>query len=210
MAFHNGYLYESTGIQGSSYLRKVDLYTGNIIQIIELPDHVFGEGLTIFKDKVFQLTWKSNTCFIYELDSFIQLQNFKYSTEGWGITTDNQYLFMSEGTSTLRIYDPDDFNEIGKIDVYDFSGPITNLNELEYINGEIYANVWQTSRIARINPMTGQVTSWIELEGLDRLMEADQPVDSLNGIAYDVENDRLLVTGKLWPKLFEIELLPQE
>jgi len=182
------------------------LETGKVLQLYALPPQFFGEGVTVYGDEIIQLTWQSNTGFVYDKDSFKLLQTFNYPTEGWGITHDGERLIMSDGTSTLRFWDPQTYVEIGRIKVYDDDGPVVRLNELEYIQGEIYANVWQTNRIARIDPNTGQVTGWIDLAGLSP-QDSSQPVDVLNGIAYDAENDRLFVTGKLWPKLFEIKLI---
>jgi glutamine cyclotransferase len=209
LIFEEGILYEGTGRWGRSTLRKVELGTGNVLQLYSLPDQFFGEGVTVFGDKIFQLTWKSHLGFVYDKESFELLQEFEYPTEGWGITHDGERLIMSDGTSTLHFLEPETLEEIGQIDVHDNDGPVIRLNELEYIRGEIYANVWQTDRIARIDPGTGQVTGWIELAGLLSPEDRSQPVDVLNGIAYDAEHDRLFVTGKLWPKLFEIELNPR-
>lgn len=206
LVYQNGYIYESTGRHGSSSLRKVDLQSGEVIQISSLPNRFFGEGITIFHDKIIQLTWKSRVGFAYDKESFNFLHGFSYVTEGWGITDDNNHLIMSDGSPRLYFLDPDNFKIINIVRVFDNNGPVSNLNELEYISGEVFANVWQTNRIARINPKTGQVTGWIDLEGLLSKDDHTQPVDVLNGIAYDKKNDRLFVTGKLWPKLFEIKL----
>ncbi len=200
-------LYEGTGRQGQSNLRTIELETGNVLRLHRLPVQLFGEGVTVLGDKVFQLTWKAHVGFVYDKDSFRLLQVFTYPTQGWGITHDGQRLIMSDGTSTLHFLDPETLEEIGQIEVYDQNGPVTRLNELEYIHGEVYANVWQTDRIARIDPQTGQVTGWIDLTGLLSEKDRVEPVGVLNGIAYDAENDRLFVTGKLWPKIFEIELI---
>jgi glutamine cyclotransferase len=154
------------------------------------------------------LTWQSHVGFVYDKASFELLQQFNYSTEGWGITHDGVHLIMSDGTSTLHFLDPQTFEEISQLAVFDNKGPVAKLNELEYVQGEIYANVWQTDRIARIAPGTGQVVGWIDLEGLLTAEDRTEPVDVLNGIAYDAGTDRLFVTGKLWPKLFEIDLIP--
>jgi len=186
----------------------VELETGDVLQIRELSAQFFGEGITTYGDRIIQLTWKSNTGFVYDKDSFELLQEFNYSTEGWGITHDGEHLIMSDGTATLHFLNPQTFGVIGQLEVFDNDGPVTRLNDLEYIKGEIYANVWQTDRIARIAPETGQVTGWVELEGLLTIEDRLEPVDVLNGIAYDAKTDRLFVTGKWWPKLFEIELIP--
>ena len=210
LVLENGVLYEGTGLRGHSTLRKVDLETGNILQIRELPAQLFGEGVTVYRDRVIQLTWQSNVGFVYDKNRLELLQEFNYATEGWGITHDGKRLIMSDGTSTLYFLDPDTFAEIGRIEVSDRDRLITRINEMEYVGGEIYANIWQTDRIVRIAPQTGQVTGWIDLEGLLSPEVYPGPVDVLNGIAYDAKNDRLLVTGKLWPRLFEIELVSPE
>ena len=210
LVFQDGVLYEGTGLRGRSTLRRVELETGNILQIRELPAQFFGEGITIYGNRIIQLTWQSNVGFVYDKDSFELLQEFNYPTEGWGITHDGMCLIMSDGTSILHFLDTETFQKTGGIEVCDANGPVTRLNELEYVHGEIYANVWQTDRIARIAPHTGQVIGWIELEGLLSSEDRSKPVDVLNGIAYDAKYDRLFVTGKLWPKLFEIELISQK
>jgi glutamine cyclotransferase len=207
LVFEDGFLYEGTGLYGNSSLRKVELETGDILQIRELSDEFFGEGITIYGDKIIQLTWQSHIGFVYDKNSFELLQEFNYSTEGWGITYDGTRLIMSDGTSTLHFLNPETFEEIGQLEVFDNNGPVTKLNELEYVQGEIYANVWQTDRIAIIAPETGRVIGWIDLRGLLTAEDRSEPVDVLNGIAYDADNDRLFVTGKLWPKLFEIQLI---
>ena len=208
LIFVDGVLYEGTGRYGESTLRRVELETGEVLQIYGLPLQLFGEGITILGDRIIQLTWQNRVGFVYDKDTFELERQFSYPTEGWGITHDDQRLIMSDGTPTLYFWDPESLAEIGQVQVYDENGPVIKLNELEYINGEVYANVWQTNRIARINPDTGQVLGWIHLDGLLTAEDLSQPVDVLNGIAYDAENDRLFVTGKLWPKLFEIRLVP--
>ena len=207
LVFEEGVLYEGTGLFGYSTLRKVELETGDILQIRELSAQFFGEGITIYENKIIQLTWRSNIGFVYDKNSFELLQEFNYSTEGWGITHDGERLIMSDGTSTLHFLDPQTFEEIGQLEVFDNDGPVTRLNELEYVQGEIYANVWQTDQVARIAPGTGRVVGWVDLAGLLTAEDLSEPVDVLNGIAYDAKTDRLFVTGKLWPKLFEIELI---
>jgi glutamine cyclotransferase len=207
LVFEDGVLYEGTGLLGHSTLRKVELETGAILQIRELSDEFFGEGIAIYGDKIIQLTWQSNIGFVYDKNSFELLQQFNYSTEGWGITHDGEHLIMSDGTSTLHFLDPQTFEETGQLNVFDDNGPVTRLNELEYVQGEIYANVWQTNRIALIAPETGRVVGWVDLGGLLTAEDRTELVDVLNGIAYDADSDRLFVTGKLWPKLFHIELI---
>jgi len=210
LVFEDGVLYEGTGLLGQSTLRRVELETGDVLQNLELSDEFFGEGITIYGNKIIQLTWKSNVGFVYDKNSFELLQQFNYSTEGWGITHNGTCLIMSDGTSTLHFLDPQTFEEISQLAVFADDDPVTRLNELEYVQGEIYANVWQTDRIARIAPETGRVIGWIDLRGLLTAEDRSEPVDVLNGIAYDAEADRLFVTGKLWPKLFEIELISPE
>ena len=208
LVYENGFLYEGTGIPGRSSLRRVEPETGNILQMIELAPQYFGEGITIWGNTIVQLTWLHQIGFVYDKVTFELLQEFSYPTEGWGITHDGQNLIMSDGTATLHFLDPVTFVETSQLEVFDADGPVTRLNELEYIKGEIFANVWLTDRIARISPKTGQVIGWIDLTGLLNSGELLYPVDVLNGIAYDYLNDRLLVTGKFWPFLFEIDLIP--
>lgn len=210
LIFENGVLYESTGLYGRSSIRKVDLETGTVLQLYELAPQFFGEGLTAFGDTLIQLTWQSNVGFVYDKHSFDLLREFSYPTEGWGITHDGEQLIMSDGTDRLFFLDPETFQITGHIYVTDAGRSVSRLNELEYIHGEIYANIWQTDLIARIDPQTGAVVGWIDLSGLLAEEYRQQPVDVLNGIAYDAEHDRLFVTGKLWPKLFEIELILRE
>lgn len=209
LVFDGGVLYEGTGLNGQSSLRRVDLESGQVLQSLALSPQFFGEGITVWGDQIIQLTWKSRVGFVYGKTRFQWLKTFDYPTEGWGLTHDDQHLIMSDGTATLRFLDPDTFQETGRIEVKDNGQPVVNLNELEYVRGEILANVWQTDRIARIAPDTGRVIGWIDLAGLLGPADRAQPVDVLNGIAYDAEHDRLFVTGKLWPKLFEITLSPR-
>lgn len=210
LVFVDGFLFEGTGLRGRSSLRKVDLATGTILQFRNLPAHFFGEGVTVYHNKVIQLTWRANLGFVYDKDTFQLIETFQYPTEGWGITHDGEHLIMSDGTSTLYCIHPKTYKEMGLIKVHDRKGPVSNLNELEYVQGLIFANVWQTDKIAQISPDTGEVVGWIDLSGLLRTEDRVHRVDVLNGIAYDQRNDRLFVTGKLWPILFEIELIPPE
>ena len=205
LVMEEGVLYESTGLYGGSTLRRVDLETGNVLQSYALSNEFFGEGITVFGDRIIQLTWQNQKGFVYDKNSFDLLQEFSYNTEGWGITTDGNQLIMSDGTANLYFLDPVTFEKTGQVEVHD-NGTVTNLNELEYINGEVYANVWQTDKIAIIDPHTGQVTGWIDLIGI-YTQENNDPNSVLNGIAYDAEGDRLFVTGKLWSQFFEIKLL---
>ena len=211
LVYENGWLYESTGLYGRSSLRRVDLETGEVVQIHTLPDQYFGEGLTIWQDRIIQLTWRENTGFIYEKESFDLLDTFTYPTEGWGLTHDGEQLIMSDGSDTLYFLDPDTFVENGRIQVRDERGnPVVRLNEMAHIEGEVYANVWMTNRIVRIDPATGYVTGWIDLSGILDGVPLTGPVDVLNGVAYDAENGRIFVTGKLYPRLFEIRLIEQQ
>lgn len=210
MTFEDGVLYEGTGLWGESSLRRVELETGNALQTHSLSPEFFGEGIAIVEDRIIQLTWKSNVGFVYRKDDFKLVEQFYYPWEGWGLTYDGESLILSDGTETLHFLNPHTFEEIGRIEVLDNSSPVIMLNELEYIDGEVYANVWKTDLIARISPETGQVLGWIDLQGLLTEQDRSLPVDVLNGIAYDAETDRMFVTGKLWPKLFQIELVQQE
>jgi len=207
LVFDEGVLYESTGIYGQSSLRCVELETGEIIQFQALQSRYFGEGITILGDKIIQLTWQSRIGFVYDKHSFDLLREFNYSTEGWGITYDGSKLIMSDGTATLYFLDPESFQNIGQIEVRDNGSLVTKLNELEYVRGEIYANIWYEEKIAAIDPQTGQVKRWIDLSGIKDPTDQDSQKVS-NGIAYDVKTDRLFVTGKMWSKVFEIKLLP--
>lgn len=208
LVYDDGWLYESTGLYGNSTLRRVKLETGEILQLYVLPDNYFGEGIAIFDDKIVQLTWRERKGFIYDKHTFKLLHEFNYSTEGWGITYDGNKLIMSDGTANLYFLDPETFEKIGQIEVHDAT-PVTRINELEYINGRIYANIWMEEKIAIIDPQTGQVVGWIDLSGLQDMERRDVD-DVLNGIAYDAERDRLFVTGKRWSHLFEIKLIPSE
>ena len=210
LVYLDGVLYEGTGLEGESTLRRVDLETGEVLQSRPLEARYFGEGIAVLGDRIFQLTWKTETAFVYDRETFEPLATFAYPTEGWGLTTDGQRLIMSDGSSTLFFRDPDTFAEIGRIDVRYGDTPVANLNELEFIDGEIWANVWQADVIARIDPATGRVTGVIDLRGLLSAQDRrDHSPDVLNGIAHDPATGRIFVTGKLWPKLFEIELVPR-
>ncbi len=205
LEYRNGVLYESTGLNGKSTLRQVTLKTGVPIQKTgSLPQRFFGEGITVFKGEIFQLTWQAQQGFIYSQDKFELKRTFQYPGEGWGLTNDGKQIYMSDGTPEIRVWDPATLKEIRRIKVHDGSQPIAELNELEWVKGEIYANVWQTDRIARISPVDGKVLGWIDLTGI---LKDGGSHDVLNGIAYDAAADRLFVTGKLWPKLYEIKLV---
>jgi glutamine cyclotransferase len=206
LIFRDGFFYEGTGLNKRSSLRKVKVETGEVVQIKALPDQYFGEGITDWKGSLLQLTWQSEIGFVYDMQSFEQTRTFSYKGEGWGLTHDDTRLILSDGSAQLRFIDPATLKETGRITVRDAAGPVDRLNELEYVKGEIFANIWQTDRIARISPKDGRVTGWIDLSGL---LPASQRagVDVLNGIAYDAAGDRLFVTGKLWPKVFEIKIV---
>ena len=207
--YRDGFMFESTGLKDRSFIRKWNLETGFSEQERLLDSRYFGEGVVDWKNRLYELTWTDEIGFIYDIDTFEKIGEFSYPGEGWALTRDDKRLIMSDGTSFIRFLDPETLKETGRIEVTDHGVPVRNLNELEYVKGELLANVWQTTRIARINPKTGEVVAWIELAGL--LKEAGvtgAQDDVLNGIAYDAAKDRLFVTGKLWPKLFEIKLTP--
>ena len=210
LVYENGILYEGTGLNRRSQLRKVELQTAKVLQKYELPDEYFGEGITIFGNKIIQLTYRSNVGFVYDKDSFELLREFNYPTEGWGITHNGRHLIMSDGTPMLYFLDPETFEEIRRVMVFDKDESVWDLNELEFIEGQIYANVWQSDRIVIIEPRTCKVTAWIDMKGLLTTQDRHEKVDVLNGIAYDPNNKRIFVTGKFWPKLFEIKLVPKK
>jgi glutamine cyclotransferase len=208
LIYRDGFLYESTGLNGRSSLRKVRLDTGEVIQQHRVDQVHFAEGLAEWKGQLIQLTWQSNIAFVYDINSFSARTTLSYPGEGWGLTHDGKQFVLSDGTDQLRFLDSDTFREIRRVGVSDRGVRVRDLNELEYIRGEVYANVWHTDRIARISPQTGAVIRWIDLRGL---MSAGYRLDSeavLNGIAHDAPNNRLFVTGKLWPRLFEIQIIP--
>jgi glutaminyl-peptide cyclotransferase len=207
LVYLDGFLYEGTGMNGRSSLRKVKLETGEVLQQRALPEQYFGEGITDWNSELIQLTWQAQTGFVYDRTTFDSKRTFRYPGEGWGLTHDGTRIIMSDGSSTLRFWNPTTLEETGRLQVVDGAMPVTNLNELEWVDGEIYANIWQTDRIARISPATGHVTGWIDLQGLLKESDRAVPVDVLNGIAYDAQRHRLFVTGKLWPTVFEIKLL---
>lgn len=207
LIYQDGILWESTGQYGSSSLRKVELKTGRVLQKISVPEEYFAEGMTLFRGKVFQLTWQSQRGFIYDPTTFQKLGEFVYNNEGWGLTHDGESLIMSDGTNQIRYLDPTTFQTTRKVSIFERGTPVMRLNELEFIRGEIYANIWETNRIVRIDPKSGKILAWIDLTGLLGDKERTGAEDVLNGIAYDEKGQRLFVTGKLWPKLFEIELV---
>ena len=203
----NGYFYEGTGGRGASSLRKVDRETGELLKALQLPAQYFGEGITIWGDSIIQLTYQSRIGFVYDKETFQLRRTFSYATEGWGLTHDGRHLIMSDGTATLHFLDPETFEEVMQLEVCDNDTPVTQLNELEFVEGTIYANVWPTDRIVMIAPESGQIVGWIDLTGLLKDTGYYRPVDVLNGIAYDESGERLFVTGKRWPQLFEVELV---
>jgi glutaminyl-peptide cyclotransferase len=207
LEYRDGFLYEGTGLNGRSTLRRVKLETGEVLQQIRIGEAFFGEGITVLPKEIVQLTWQAGMGFVYDRETLRMLHTFNYPGEGWGLTNDGKRIFMSDGTAQLRRWDLNTLAEQQRITVNDNGHEVASLNELEWVKGEIYANVWQTDRIARISPETGKVTAWINLRGI--LPDAERAqADVLNGIAYDAAKDRLFVTGKLWPTLFEIQLVP--
>ncbi len=210
LEYRAGFLYEGTGLKGRSSLRKVQLETGKVLQKIDLDPEYFGEGITVLNQKITELTWQSETGFVYDQSSFRKERTFSYPGEGWGLANDGQNIYMSDGSPQIRVWDPGTLKEKRRILVVDRGQPVLNLNELEWVRGELYANIWQKDVIARISPADGRVLGWIDLTGiLSAEDRSRQQVDVLNGIAYDVLGNRLFVTGKLWPKLFEIKLVPK-
>jgi glutaminyl-peptide cyclotransferase len=210
LQYYNGFLYESTGLNGQSHLRKVDLKTGKVLQNIDLANEYFGEGITILGSKIYQLTYQTQVGFVYDLKTFKQLRQWNYQGEGWSLTNDGTNLIMSNGTDKIQYLDPNSLSTVKTIDITSDGMPVLYINELEYINGEIWANIWRTDRIARIDPATGNVKAWLDMRGLLTSAELQsQNIDVLNGIAYDSEHDRVFVTGKNWPKLFEIKIRQQ-
>jgi glutaminyl-peptide cyclotransferase len=209
LLFKDGYLYESTGLHGRSSVRRVELQTGRVVQQIAVDPQHFAEGLAGWGERLIQLTWQSQLGFVYDRRTLARQQTFQYTGEGWGLTSDDRRLIMSDGSAQLRFLDPATLSETGRLTVTDGGYPVAQLNELEVMKGQIAANIWQSDTVVLIAPDTGRVTGRIDLRGL--LMAADRArgVDVLNGIAYDARGDRLFVTGKLWPKLFEIRLRPR-
>ena len=207
--FHEGFLYESTGLRGESTLRRVDLESGEVLEERRLLPQFFGEGATLAGDFIFQLTWESGIGFVYTRESFRLVREFRYSGEGWGLTFDGEHLVMSDGSDSLRFWDPNTLRQVRTLEVTADGEPLPQLNELEWIEGEIWANLWMQDRIARIRPDTGEVTAFVDLTGiLPRSVRLQYPeIDVLNGIAWDRDGGRIFVTGKKWPTLFEIELI---
>jgi glutaminyl-peptide cyclotransferase len=207
--FRDGFLYEGTGLNGRSSLRKVRLETGEIVQRVDLAAEFFGEGIALVGDEIVQLTWKAHKGFVYRAADFKLLREFSYPGEGWGLATHGNELYLSDGTSEIRVLEGKTLREKRRLKVRDGIQAVLELNELEWVEGEIFANVWQTDKIARISPQTGRVLGWIDLQGLLGPMYQRHPDAVLNGIAYDSATKRLFVTGKLWPNIYEIKILPQ-
>jgi glutamine cyclotransferase len=206
--YKDGFLYESTGLEGHSSIRKVELTTGRVVQERELTPEYFGEGIVAWKDRLIQVTWRTETGFIYDLATFRPLGSFRYPGEGWALTRDDSRLILSDGTSNIRFLNPTTFDETGHITVTADGKPVLNVNELEWVKGRIFANIWQTNLIAMIDPKGGKVLGWIDLSPLSPAVDTQGPDAVLNGIAYDAADERLFVTGKLWSKLYEIQLVP--
>jgi glutamine cyclotransferase len=204
LVYTDGLVYEGTGLNGRSSIRKVRLENGEVLKIQKLEDRYFGEGIAVVGDSIVQLTYQSGVGFVYDKNTFQRTKTFAYQGEGWGLTYDGTRLIMSDGTPSLRFLDPVTLKETGRLEVRVGGRPVDDLNELEFVKGEILANVWNSDRIAKISPKTGAVTAWIDLTGI--LTPRDPSAEVLNGIAYDAAKDRLFVTGKLWPRLFEIRV----
>ncbi len=212
LAVRGNRFYESTGLYGRSSVRIVEIETGRVLARRPLPPNHFGEGLALFGNQIYQLTWHEGICHVYDATTLDRLFGLEYEGEGWGLTHDGRHFVLSDGTSTLRFMHPDSFTVLRRLKVHEAGHPLERLNELEFVRGEIWANVWHSDRIARIDPETGRVLAWIDLTGIIDL-RPDSPVEPqnvLNGIAYDPDNDRIFVTGKLWPRMFEIELVPPQ
>jgi glutamine cyclotransferase len=220
LIFHEGFLYEGTGQEGESSLRKVELETGKVVQKHDLPATSFGEGIALVNDKIYQLTWQEYTCRVFNLQDFKLLKEFNYQGEGWGLTTDGQNLYMTDGSHLIRVINPENFQVIRTVAVFREDGrPLINLNEAEFIKGEIWANIWHSEEpdilgkpnyIARIDPNSGKLLGWVDLGGISPEDVQRDPENTLNGIAYDAAGDRIFVTGKNWKKLFEIKVKPKE
>lgn len=218
LLFRDGVLFESTGCGGGSWdgsrcltdrssLRKVRLENGEVLQRTDVDAQYFAEGLAEWNGSLIQLTWQSNVGFVYDLETFQSRRNFRYPGEGWGLTHDGRRLIMSDGTSTLRFLDPESLEETGRVEVTERGLAVNNLNELEMVGNQLFANVWQTDEVVVIDPDTGHVVARIDFSGLQSRIDRSQHVDVLNGIAYDAAGDRLFVTGKLWPQLFEVRII---
>jgi glutamine cyclotransferase len=208
LVYNNGLLYESTGIYGQSIIKVTEFPSERILMRITLPETYFGEGLTLLGDNLYQITWKENAGFVYNLD-LEEVRSFTYHGEGWGLTSDDVHLIMSNGSSTISYHDPDTFEIIRTIDVVYDGNPVHNLNELEHLNGVIYANIWHQDQVVMIDSEDGAVVGWVEMGSLRNFLDPHGEIDVLNGIAYNPDNDTFYVTGKLWPNIFEVELVPK-
>lgn len=218
--FHNGFLYESTGQNGKSDLRKVELESGKTVQQFSIPKQSFGEGTTILNGKIYQLTWRDGKAFVYDAETFKPISEFSYQGDGWGLTNDGKNLYMTDSTHIIRVIDPETFKTVRTIPVFREDGkPLMQINELEFIKGEIWSNVWHSedpeilgkpNHIARIDPNSGKLLGWIDLDGISPDDSERDPENTLNGIAYDAQSDRIFVTGKNWKKLFEIKIKPKQ
>lgn len=218
--FHNGFLYESTGQEGASSLRKVELESGKVVQKFDLPKESFGEGITKFGDKIYQLTWQEGVCRVFDAENFTLIKELRYQGDGWGMTNDGKNIIMTDSTHVIRFVDPETFQTVRTVPVFREDGkPLMNINELEYIKGEIWANIWHSeipdilgkpNYIVRIDPNTGKILGWVDLHGISPDDVEHDPENTLNGIAYDEASDRIFVTGKDWKKLFEIKIKPKE
>ncbi len=206
LLFHQRCFYESTGLNGKSTLARKEAMTGKSLQEVKISYKYFGEGIALLNKNLYQLTWQNETLLIYDVRSFQKIREIKYRGEGWGLTSDGKHLLMSDGSSTITFRDPDSFKVVREIHVRDGNTPVGQLNELEFIKGEIWANIFMEDMIVRISPKNGKVTGWINLSALRSYLSRNESVDVLNGIAYDVNTDRIFVTGKYWPKIFEIQL----
>ena len=206
LIYYRNFIYESTGLKGESSLRKLDPKTGKVLKRLNLPAEYFGEGIAILNNKIYMLTWLSNLCFVYDINSFDMEGSFNYYGEGWGLTTDGQLLIMSDGTNILRFINPEDFQVVRTISVFENNIPLKNLNELEYINGVIFANIWTEDRIALIDPASGELYGTLDMSFLRKYIKNTQNIDVLNGIAYDEESDTYYFTGKYWPYIFEVKM----
>lgn len=210
LVYHKGYLYESTGREGRSTLRKVEIETGEILKVHNLDSKFFGEGLVVHEGQLYQLTWRNNVGFVYDIQSFEEIKRVHYTTQGWGLTSNGEELIMSDGTNKLYFFEPEYFTVTSSLEVYDNKSQVWQLNELEYINGEIWANIYTTDRIARIEPSTGKVLAYIDLSGILPASDQHSELAELNGIAWDSDKERIFVTGKNWPRLFEIRLVKRQ
>jgi len=218
--FHNGFLYEGTGGEGESNIRKVEMETGKVVQQTDLDDNFFGEGATILNGKIYQLTWRGERAFVYDAETLKLVKEFRYQGQGWGLANDGTNLYMTDGTHVIRVIDPETFKTVRTIPVFREDGkPLMQINELEWIKGELWANVWHSEApdilgkpnyIARLDPQTGKVLGWIDLQNISPDDVKRDSENTLNGIAYDAATDRIFVTGKQWKKLFEIKVKPKE